>query len=328
MPKIVHVSRKAFEQGEYADYPIAIRIADSLSQLADVNNQQQQSYAFAFLDVEEDQVGVISQTDAGLIAHVLLTAKANNENVVVHCEAGVSRSGAVAQFAIDALGFEDEVAPATEEGDAWRVPNKLVMSRLRSVAIIQVGMPAITSFSQITANIEKCNFSDDDQAEIDALLLGLNPVVFQEDVCIDLLDQHQIDAVLEQISKQQELTSKKCKERDDFLRMVRNVEQSHGMFTKAYIVQGDHAQRVCESKEEAEELCDRCNEYQAQHPEYTHRFFNWSEEKTNKLLAINEQLNSLHPLGKFSETNYQVIEADYQIATKNHFSKGHCTNGY
>jgi hypothetical protein len=36
----------------------------------------------------------------------------------------------VAQFAIDVLGFEDEVPENTEEGKQWREPNKLVLATL------------------------------------------------------------------------------------------------------------------------------------------------------------------------------------------------------
>lgn len=130
MPKIVHISRKAFEQGLYANYPIAIRIADSFDQLTEVANPAQQSYAFAFLDVDECESDSISEADASLIVHTLMTAKANNEDVVVHCEAGISRSGAVAQFAIDVLGFEDEKAPDSVEGESWRLPNHCILNML------------------------------------------------------------------------------------------------------------------------------------------------------------------------------------------------------
>lgn len=133
MPKIVHIPRKAFEQGAYADYPIAIRIADSFWQLADVYHPNQQSYAFAFSDAKLGEPGAISELDASLIMHILLIAKANNQNVVVHCEEGISRSGAIAQFSIDALGFEDEAIPSSEKGEIWRVPSKTVMSRLYEI---------------------------------------------------------------------------------------------------------------------------------------------------------------------------------------------------
>lgn len=130
MPKIVHISRKAFEQGLYAHYPVAIRIADRFDQLTEIVNPTQQSYAFAFLDVDECESDSISEADASLIVHTLMTAKANNEDVVVHCEAGISRSGAVAQFAIDHLGFQEEVAPNSEEGKHWRFPNSCVLAML------------------------------------------------------------------------------------------------------------------------------------------------------------------------------------------------------
>ena len=47
----------------------------------------------------------MSEKDANLI-NVILQGN-EDANVLVHCIAGVSRSGAVAQFAVDFLNYED-----------------------------------------------------------------------------------------------------------------------------------------------------------------------------------------------------------------------------
>lgn len=52
MPKITHIPRKAFEQGVCSEYPVAIRIANDLSQLKAITNSGQTTYTFVFLDTE------------------------------------------------------------------------------------------------------------------------------------------------------------------------------------------------------------------------------------------------------------------------------------
>jgi protein-tyrosine phosphatase len=61
-----------------------------------------------------------------------LGAKQNNHAVLVHCVAGISRSGAVAQFAIDYLGFEDVMLKQhARNKKVWRLPNAGVLKALR-----------------------------------------------------------------------------------------------------------------------------------------------------------------------------------------------------
>jgi protein tyrosine phosphatase len=47
-----------------------------------------------------------SPQSCGCLAKILLEAKRDRSNVIVHCHAGVCRSGAVAQAGID-IGFQD-----------------------------------------------------------------------------------------------------------------------------------------------------------------------------------------------------------------------------
>ena len=84
-------------------------------------------HRFEFLDVEaQDQVDDeemrISEQQAREIVQLLEHALDKRMNVVVHCFAGVSRSGAVAQFGVE-LGFND--------CERFRQPNTLVLELLR-----------------------------------------------------------------------------------------------------------------------------------------------------------------------------------------------------
>lgn len=80
---------------------------------------------FRFDDViEEDDPNCIKQWQADQIGEALSLAAQFDHNVIVHCTAGMCRSGAIAQFAIDHLGFEDG------GGKFRRIPNTLVYKRL------------------------------------------------------------------------------------------------------------------------------------------------------------------------------------------------------
>lgn len=80
---------------------------------------------FNFMDVEEDEVEYqqyqISQQQADEIAKTLQYALDNNMNVIVHCIAGICRSGAVAEVGV-CMGFDDTYA--------YRQPNCFVKKRL------------------------------------------------------------------------------------------------------------------------------------------------------------------------------------------------------
>jgi predicted protein tyrosine phosphatase len=91
-------------------------------------------HQFEFLDIEDDgltnmgdgimsDLGEFAITDeqAEDIAALLLHARKNRMNVIVHCYAGIFRSGAVAEVGIE-LGFDDT--------DAFRCPNRLVKRKL------------------------------------------------------------------------------------------------------------------------------------------------------------------------------------------------------
>lgn len=74
-------------------------------------------HQFCFLDVNTGP-GAITTMQAKQIADILRHAKEADVNVVVHCHAGICRSGAVVEAAVTALGFADT--------GQWRQPNVLV----------------------------------------------------------------------------------------------------------------------------------------------------------------------------------------------------------
>lgn len=63
-------------------------------------------HQFEFLDIEEQDDFAITTEQAEQIAAILLNAKTTRKNVVVHCHAGLCRSGAVAEVGV-MLGFTD-----------------------------------------------------------------------------------------------------------------------------------------------------------------------------------------------------------------------------
>ncbi len=72
-------------------------------------------FRFKFLDIEDDNKDAITKEQAESIWNILETAKNENRNVIVHCVAGICRSGAVAEAAIAGLGFQDT--------ETRRIPN-------------------------------------------------------------------------------------------------------------------------------------------------------------------------------------------------------------
>ena len=87
-----------------------------------------ETHRFEFLDAE-DRDGFpdetkISHAQAQEIVHLLKHALANNMNVVVHCMAGLCRSGAVAEVGV-MMGFAD--------AERTRIPNIRVKHRMMKV---------------------------------------------------------------------------------------------------------------------------------------------------------------------------------------------------
>lgn len=102
MPTIQRLSCGAYAAGEFTARPgfIAIRIAGRASHFADVLPAGLHAeHRFEFEDVEREGEpgweGHITEEEADQIVALLLQARSEGRDVVVHCGQGIYRSGAV-----------------------------------------------------------------------------------------------------------------------------------------------------------------------------------------------------------------------------------------
>ena len=95
-----------------------IQILDPLMEFPLPNHQFKEMHQFEFSDVDNPNDDVwefrMSEDQSKSIANLLQHAKENEMNIIVHCVAGVCRSGAVVEVGT-MLGFEDT--------DTYRLPN-------------------------------------------------------------------------------------------------------------------------------------------------------------------------------------------------------------
>ena len=127
MPYIQNVSLDDIRKGQH----IAVREGAVLIQIVDpdmdfpiAHNQNFRSiYEFKFLDVEDDvhYTDAPTQKDADKLAEILQWALTNDRDVVVHCHAGICRSGAVCEVGV-MMGFTDS--------ESFRIPNLLLKQRM------------------------------------------------------------------------------------------------------------------------------------------------------------------------------------------------------
>lgn len=105
-----------------------IRIQDPATEFGRIKHNFKEVYEFEFLDAEDDDgfedECKISDDQAKEIISLLQRAIDNRMNVVVHCHAGICRSGAVVEVAT-MMGF----TPA----DRYRQPNLRVKRKLMQV---------------------------------------------------------------------------------------------------------------------------------------------------------------------------------------------------
>ena len=130
MPWIQNVSYKDVIIGDHMwdEDTVLIRIVDPLMEFPEPAKEFRDVYHFEFLDLEDkDTFGEefkITKDQAEDIVKILMYAMKNDYNVVVHCVAGICRSGAVAEVGI-MLGFKDTYY--------YRSPNLLVKHSLMRV---------------------------------------------------------------------------------------------------------------------------------------------------------------------------------------------------
>jgi protein tyrosine phosphatase len=138
MSKIQNVSLIDFLAGDHIPAKYAIRIVDedNLFTLKEWKNQSsfnpENVLSLIFSDVNQNDTGFINNIQAEKIISLLTKALEDKTDVIVHCVMGVSRSGAVAQFAIDFLGFEDGSKNITGSGRVHK--NTDVYNTLRKQA--------------------------------------------------------------------------------------------------------------------------------------------------------------------------------------------------
>ncbi len=106
-----------------------ISITDPASWRPAPKHEFKEIHNFEFLDVErndhvDDEAMKISDADAERLVRLLQHALENRMNVVVHCFAGICRSGAVCEVGV-MMGFEDT--------GRFRSPNLLVKHKMMKV---------------------------------------------------------------------------------------------------------------------------------------------------------------------------------------------------
>jgi hypothetical protein len=102
---------------EAGDNSMLIQICDPAYEFPTPMKQFKEVHQFEFLDIEEDHEFACTPDQAAELVRLLQHALDNRMNVVVHCHAGVCRSGAVCEIGV-MLGFNDT--------EVFRSPNLLV----------------------------------------------------------------------------------------------------------------------------------------------------------------------------------------------------------
>ena len=136
-PWIQNVSLSDVKKGHHINAGInsmLIQIVDPAMEFPTPSYQFREVHQFEFLDIEEDGMTnfgdgkmvdmsefAITQAQADQLVELLQRAFENRTNVVVHCVAGVCRSGAVCEVGV-MMGFRDT--------EAFRSPNLLVKHKM------------------------------------------------------------------------------------------------------------------------------------------------------------------------------------------------------
>lgn len=125
MPKIENCSRADIKNGTHGKVtPNTILI-----QISDVGYEQpkplmyfRRSFPFWFDDVNENETNFLNDTSSIVIAKLLRSAYKNDYDIIVHCHAGLCRSGAVVEAALH-IGFNPVVS-------RYRYPNSDITVKL------------------------------------------------------------------------------------------------------------------------------------------------------------------------------------------------------
>jgi predicted protein tyrosine phosphatase len=137
MPWIQNVALSDIKKGLHinpGENAMLIQIVDPDMEFPTPLYKFKETHRFQFLDIEEDGLTnlgdgkwtdlselAVTQEQANKLVRLLQHALENRMNVVVHCHAGVCRSGAVCELGV-MLGFDDT--------EAFRSPNLLVKHKM------------------------------------------------------------------------------------------------------------------------------------------------------------------------------------------------------
>lgn len=129
MPWIENIPLENVAKGQHHDCganSMLIQISDHDMAFPTPKHQFKEVHQFTFLDVEEqdhvdDEAMKCSHEQAAELVRLLQHAWENRMNVVVHCHAGICRSGAVCEIGV-MMGFDD--------CERFRMPNLLVKHKM------------------------------------------------------------------------------------------------------------------------------------------------------------------------------------------------------
>lgn len=131
---IENVSLAAIQRGEHflpGCNAMLIQIVDPDMEFPIPKYEFKEIHQFKFLDIEDEDELAIQSNQAHQIAKLLVKAKENRMNIIVHCHAGVCRSGAIAECGV-IIGFDDT--------EVYRQPNlrvkHMVISHLFDLAAL------------------------------------------------------------------------------------------------------------------------------------------------------------------------------------------------
>jgi len=132
MPFIQNVAAADIGAGFFTDpgeNAVLIQIMDPCSSWWPVPKHEfKEIHKFEFLDIEKNDFSIdegfrISDVQAFELVQILRRALDNGSNIIVHCHAGICRSGAVTEVGV-MMGFEDT--------NRFRNPNMLVKHKMMS----------------------------------------------------------------------------------------------------------------------------------------------------------------------------------------------------
>lgn len=132
MPWIQNVALADIPKGHHisaGENSMLIQIVDPDMEFPTPRHTFKETHQFKFLDLEKTDSVIndkwkIQDEDAEKLVELLKHALDKRMNVVVHCHAGVCRSGAVAEVGV-MMGFRD--------AEAFRSPNLLVKHKMMKV---------------------------------------------------------------------------------------------------------------------------------------------------------------------------------------------------